>query len=513
MYRRLLLVTLGLMALVIALPARVRAIENNLQPSSIAAASTTALADPSAALLARKAQRPSPGEVVKNNFSGGPLTLVEATKCAKKNYPAILKAQEEARAAQINITVRKLAEYMPESLVQTQDFLGSRNKITENFYGSPAFPALAGPARSDISMKALLFSGVGTSLDWAPLDFGLHKARIQLSQRLYDVSTSQAMVSVFDVELAAAAAYLDTLQSSRMVKAAEENVRSFEEFAKIVDAQVKALLKPAVDLSLAEAQLVNARNQLYRARLSLQTAEFSLANALGMPDTDFTVIDKGLANIVVKSEIQRTKPVFEQVPILQLARAQLLTTVAHKRVLEREWDPVIHWLAGWNQRGGAVTPGGVVTGRDGYGLGPATPNYQVALVINWNFLDIFRLRCEKKVQDHHIAAQEKQYELVLNNLKTLDKQSRARLQTAILVAESMPVEVGAAESAQKQAMVRYRVGLSSVAQVAEANQTLALARMQEAIANIGIWKAMLDVASAHGNLEPFLAEADRVQRM
>jgi len=53
--------------------------------------------------------------------------------------------------------------------------------------------------------------------------------------------------------------------------------------------------------------------------------------------------------------------------------------------------------------------------------------------------------------------------------------------------------------------------LSSVAQVAEANQVLAQSRMQFAVARIGVWRAMLSVASVHGDLHPFLAEADRVQ--
>ncbi|GEM_PF-567523 len=449
---------------------------------------------------------------IEKSRPGGPLLLSDAIAVAEKNYPAIQRAQEEARAAQIEVTVQKLVEYMPESLLQTQEYLGSRNKITQNFYGSPAFPAMAGPASSDTNMQAMFFSGVGTSLDWAPIDFGLHKARIQLSRRQYDASSSQSVVTLFDAELAAASAYLDTLQAIRQVRASEENVRSFEEFARIVDTQVKSLLKPSVDLALAQAQLVNARNQLYRAQLSLQVAEAGLANALGEPDADFKVIDKGIADVIVDAKVQHA-PTFEQVPILQLANAQLLIALAQKRVLQHEYDPVLHWMAGWNQRGGAVTPNGKITGRDGYGLAASTPNYQVALVVNWNFLDIFRLHYEKKAQDHRILAQQKQYALVLNNLKTLDKQANAKLKTAIMVAEAMPVEVGAAESAQKQAMVRYGVGLSSVAQVAEANQTLAIARMQEAAANIGIWRAMLEVASAHGDLKPFIAASDRVQRL
>ena len=62
-----------------------------------------------------------------------------------------------------------------------------------------------------------------------------------------------------------------------------------------------------------------------------------------------------------------------------------------------------------------------------------------------------------------------------------------------------------------KARARYQVGLSSVAQVAEANQLLAQSRMQQAVARVGVWRAMLDVASVHGDIKPLLAEADRIQ--
>lgn len=75
----------------------------------------------------------------------------------------------------------------------------------------------------------------------------------------------------------------------------------------------------------------------------------------------------------------------------------------------------------------------------------------------------------------------------------------------------MPIQVHAAEHAVQQAEARYKTGLGSVAQVAEANQVLAQSRMQEAIARVGIWRALLAVASVHGDLKPFLAEANRIQ--
>ncbi|HEY9756303.1 MAG TPA: hypothetical protein V6C97_14140, partial [Oculatellaceae cyanobacterium] len=103
-------------------------------------------------------------------------------------------------------------------------------------------------------------------------------------------------------------------------------------------------------------------------------------------------------------------------------------------------------------------------------------------------------------------------ELVLQTLRTEDMQSRAKVKAAVALAENMPVQVQSAITATQQAEARYRTGLGSVAQVAQANETLAQSRVQEAIARVGVWRALLSVASVHGDLKPLLAESDKVQK-
>jgi outer membrane protein TolC len=203
------------------------------------------------------------------------------------------------------------------------------------------------------------------------------------------------------------------------------------------------------------------------------------------------------------------------VPVLQVAKAALLTALAQKHVLNKEYYPVFHWLGGFQLRGSELSnasPITTVNSRGAAGIFPYAPNYQLAMIINWNFLDWFRLRAEKRVQDQRILEQRYQYDLVLNNLRTEDAKARARVRTAVEIARNMPIQVEASLMASQQAEARYKVGLSSVAQVAEANQALAQSRMQEAVARVGVWRAMLDVASVHGDLAPFVAEANSVQK-
>lgn len=445
-----------------------------------------------------------------------PLRLSDAVHYADVNYPAILRARASTTAARENIKVQKLNEYLPDSLIQTQNIMANRIKITQIMYGSPVFPGNPGPSAGTGTFRPYFFSGAGFNLDWAPIDFGLHKARIQLAKEQYGQAAAQFGVTKLDVQIAAASAFLDLVEAIQTETAVQQNVASFEQFYTIVRAQVSSSLKAGADQSLAESQLANARNQLLRAQLNVDLARADLANALGIANAHVDINDDKLVGFNMNPQVQRAAPVFEDVPILQASKAALLTALAQKRVLSKEYYPVFHWMGGFQLRGSELSNGSpvtVVNSRGAAGIFPYAPNYQLALIINWNFLDWFRLRAEKRVQDQRILEQRYQYELVYNNLRTEDSKARARVRTAVEIAHNMPVQVDAAQMASQQAEARYRVGLSSVAQVAEANQVLAQSRMQEAVAEVGIWRAMLDIASVHGDLKPILAEADRVQGM
>ena len=290
-------------------------------------------------------------------------------------------------------------------------------------------------------------------------------------------------------------------------------MRSFKSFSDVVHAQVGSELKPGADASLADAQFANAQNDLIRATLSRDIAMASLANNLGLGGQPIFINGAGIAEASEPAQLQQAQPVYDNVPILQAAGAALQVQMTQKKILDKEYYPVFHFLGGVNVRGAGLSNlNGRPTGAQGSGTLPAVPNYQLALIINWNFLDIFRIRSEKKVQTHRITEQQQEYNLVLQSLRTQDVQSRARVKAALELAQNMPIQTQSARIAVSQSEARYRTGLGSVAQVAEANQTLANSRVQEAIAKVGVWRALLAVASAHGDLKPFLAEIERVQK-
>jgi outer membrane protein TolC len=83
----------------------------------------------------------------------------------------------------------------------------------------------------------------------------------------------------------------------------------------------------------------------------------------------------------------------------------------------------------------------------------------------------------------------------------------AALQAAREVAKLTPSQLEAAGAAESQAQARYKAGLATLVEVADAQRILAQAEIDDALARLNIWRALLAVRSAEGDLTPFLRTA------
>ena len=83
---------------------------------------------------------------------------------------------------------------------------------------------------------------------------------------------------------------------------------------------------------------------------------------------------------------------------------------------------------------------------------------------------------------------------------------------ALRVAENTPIQLKAAQEAEIRARARYTAQLANVIEVAEAQRLLAQAEIDDAVARLGVWRALLVAARAHGDLKPFLEQASTTQR-
>ena len=93
----------------------------------------------------------------------------------------------------------------------------------------------------------------------------------------------------------------------------------------------------------------------------------------------------------------------------------------------------------------------------------------------------------------------------------LGEVARARIavDAARKIAENTPIELEAARTLEAQALARYKAELGTVVEVAEAHRLLRQAEVDEALAHLGVWRALFALAAAQGEMDELLTAASR----
>jgi outer membrane protein TolC len=245
---------------------------------------------------------------------------------------------------------------------------------------------------------------------------------------------------------------------------------------------------------------------LIQAQQAVEVARANLSQFVGMEPAQITVSAPGLLQLPPQPAVPpldtAANPVsVEQNAVVEQLRAQL-------RILERSYFPRFYLQGAAYARGtGAEVNGNNLGGLNG--LAPTFQNYALGLTVTFPVMDRASIRAKEAGQTATIRAETARYQQIATDLKARWNVAVATLGGARNVAANTPAQVAAARAATEQATARYQSGLGNIDAVAEAQRLLAQSEIDDALARLGVWRALLGIANAAGDLQPFLAEATR----
>lgn len=189
-------------------------------------------------------------------------------------------------------------------------------------------------------------------------------------------------------------------------------------------------------------------------------------------------------------------------PAARAARASIDIVRARERILERSVFPRIALQSAASARAsGAVVPGIASTPN---GLWPQVSNWVASVSVTIPVSGLFTVKPQQRVEAQNEIAERAHYDQTLATLQTQQLRALALLTAASAIAQNMPAVRKSAEDTQQRARARYDSGLASIIEVAEAQHLLAQAETDDAVARLGVWRALLAEAQAAGDLTPFL---------
>jgi outer membrane protein TolC len=431
------------------------------------------------------------------------ITIQQAVENAVRNYPSIIVSQEQIDAASAGIQLARTA-YLPrlDSIVQINR--ATRNNVFGLLLPQSVIPSISGPVLGTNNFETVWGSAVGATVTWEPFDFGLRSANVSAATAARTRSEATLKRTQFEVSVATADAFLTLAATQETVQAAQAAVNRSQSLYQVVRAQADAQLRPGADASRTEAELAAARTQLVQAEQARDVARALLSQFIGIPPAQIAI---STGKLLLPAPDQGS-PQFDvaQNPIAAEQSAVVNQKKADLQILEKSYGPRFFAQASAFARGtGALTNGDRLGGLNG--LAPDTQNYALGFSITFPVFDRASIRAREAGQSAAFRSEMARYDQITTELTSRRDAAAAVLEGSRKVAANTPIAVSAATTANQQANARYQAGLGTIVEVADAQRLLTQAEIDDALARLGVWRALLSMAAASGDIQPFLTSA------
>ena len=428
------------------------------------------------------------------------LTLEQALEYAVDHYPTVRAALEELNASSAGVSVAKSA-YWPRLDSLWQSNRGTANNIFGQVLPQSVIPAMSGPVLTSASSSSVWGSATGALFSWEPFDFGLRHASVVSAEAAVARARADEELTRLDVQAGVGTAFLNIVGAQRAVAALQADVDRRDVLARAVHTLVDNQLRPGAEASRTDAERAAARTRLIQAQQAVTLAQITLARVLGT--TGAVAIDATTLIDRMPEDAPAAAPTTH--PLTQVRQAAVDVARAQEEVLSRSDLPRVYFQSSVFARGSGANANGQLDGGIS-GLGLDRANWAAGVqVVFPNAFDFASLRARKAAAAASARAETALYDEAMLTVTSQQQAAAAMVQAARAIAANTPVQLAAARQSEAQATARYQAGLASIVEVADAQSLLAQAEVQDQLARIDVWRALLAQAAARGTLTPFLA--------
>jgi outer membrane protein TolC len=432
------------------------------------------------------------------------LTLAAAVTYALAHNPAAAEKSAEVEATTAATDSARDA-YLPALDVGIEIDRATANVPPGAYVPFAGLPAVTGPPTGRSLSSGAWGSVASATLSWVPVDFGQRAAAVDAALAQGRGADAALQATRLEVAYQAADAYLAVAQASESARAAHAAIDRAQVVLSTLKPLVEQGLRPGADEARAAAELAAAETSLARAQSEEGVAMATLARTLGAPNADIS-IDEGAAHALatrlpaLPASAPTSAPVTN--PYLIEATAAVDAADAQTRETSASYAPRLALVGSVFARGSGFFPGGFKLGP-AQGLVPDTPNWLAGAVVTWPVFDYWSLRDRAAEQSAQATAAQDRQQEISDEIAAQVVSAQRALDGAIQVAAATPVALSAAQADEAQARARYESGLSSITDLANAEDLLAQAERDDAVARMAVLRAWLLRQRAVGDLGPF----------
>ncbi len=439
------------------------------------------------------------------------VTIKEAVEISLRNYPAINNKHFKLRASIANVALAK-TQYLPNLNfdVQTSGVTGNRvaSVVMNNVSGFDTVPVDSGPSATSVSYKPIVNNLQGANFNWLLIDGGLRRANDKFAYADARSARADLNLTRLDVAFDAADAFLTAVAAKQVIRATRAALEHMEAANLRAKTLVAEGLRPGVDAADFDFEVSRTKIALIKAEKEARLALVGLAEKMGVAATDFDVVSDPLVRS--PANIQETGPFdLSSHPIALFKTAEVNRWRAKQILLDKAYRPHLWlnasmWGRGSGDRTSPIKPVAA-------GVLPQVFNYMIGVSYSFPVMEYFPLKAQKDMARSNELAAKADYELAMQVLEKKDARARILLAQARKVADETPTLVETARVREIKVLKRYSAGLTNMVSLAQAEKALAEAEVEDAIAQIDVWRSILALTYVQGDLKPFMQVVDIVQ--
>jgi outer membrane protein len=418
------------------------------------------------------------------------LTIAEAQAYSHQHHPAIHAALSRVSARMAAARVPS-GQWLPTVAVTAQLFGMTANNTTATYVGTPFMDiprigATASTASGSLSPYASTLVGAGLLQE--VFDFGRIGAQRAAADAMVDVERHRADQTRLDIDFGVEEAYFAVFAAKAVVTASEdayERSRVHRDFAK---RGVDSGLRSPIDLTRAEADLARFDVGRLRARGGLVVSQSVLSAAIGAPDPVVDVRGESPTRAEMPALDQAIQMAQARDPRMTETLAELRAAEEHTRAIGAELRPDLSLTATLSGRAGGAPPSSNGPTPPGSGWVPDVPNWDAGLVLSWPLFDGTisarrdAARAEERVRRDEI-------DVVREAEVAGVRQGYLQVEVARAALVGLQNGVVAARANYDQADARFRAGIGTAVELADAEAIRIEAEIQLALGQFELARA------------------------
>jgi outer membrane protein TolC len=427
------------------------------------------------------------------------VSVRDVLALVQSGQPQLRAYQEQAMAEGENVSLAKNT-LVPNLTAGYQAGYATDNNITGMDYPGLLLP-LSGPVFATSSNSLITETGLAGLLQWTPLTFGQRAAAVEKAAAQFRLAGRSYDNALFQQRYAGILVYLDVIYLQKLLVSQQANIDRTQTGLQQSLVLTRQGLRPGLDsvqFQSLVAQAVMERlatQRLYRAQV------LELCRLTGLPDSPDELIFSDTLMAVQLPQLPDTTGIYTQNPAYQYQQARVALSVAGLKEVERAWRPRLDVWANAYSRGSGIAADGAIDKAYGWDL--SRSNFGAGLQLSFPILSFAKVNIQKQQYRSLLRADQDQLSQVSVNLQKQVETAESNYRQNLLIAAEAPVESKAASLSYEGLRLSYQSGLVDFTRLTQGQYQLLNAEVMEAGACLQVWRSLLDIGVAKGNLDLF----------